>query len=111
MPPLQPQPPPLPRSPGRAEGGLGACQCILAIGMCPLTLPSPPREFQRRFFFPNRCPSAFWKQMEFDSVCVWLEKPLFGGLLKKKSLEPLQCLKDFYFSDGRIQLVLGMSHV
>lgn len=72
---------PLLRSPGRAEGGLGPCQCILAIGMCPLTLPSPPREFQRRSFFPNRCPSAFWKQMELDSVCVWLEKPLFGGLL------------------------------
>lgn len=79
MPP--PQPSPLPRSPGRAKGGLGACQCILAIGMCPLTPPSPPREFQRRFFFPNRCPSAFWKQMEFDSVCGWLEKLLFGGLL------------------------------
>lgn len=24
--------------------------------------------------------------MEFDSVCVWLEKPLFGGLLKKKKV-------------------------
>lgn len=43
-------------SPTRAKGGLGACQCILAIGMCPLTPPSPPHEFQRRFFFSKLLP-------------------------------------------------------
>lgn len=60
-----------------------------------LRLPGSCREGS---FFPNHCPLVFWKQAEFDSVCVWLEKPLFEGLLLKKYkrfLEPLQCLKDF----------------
>lgn len=109
-----PPPGPLPflRSLDRAKGGLGSCQCILAIGMCPLTPPSPPRELQRRFFFPNRCPSAFWKQMEPDSVCVWLEKPLFGGLLWEKNKKvfgtPARLEGLFFSSAERIQLVLGM---
>lgn len=92
--------PPLPQVSWQGwGGGLGACQCILAIGMRPLTPAfASPGVAEKVLFLPNHCPLVFWKQVEFDSVCVWLEKPLFEGLLLKKYKrfsEPLQCLKDF----------------
>lgn len=88
--------------PGRAQGGPGACQCILAIGMCPLTPPSPPREFQRRFFFSQTAaprPSGN-KWSLIQSVCG-LKSHRLGGSFRKRSLwEPLQRARDFYFCPG-----------
>lgn len=100
--PLPLQPPPGPQVSWQGRGGPGACQCLLAIGMCPLT-PAPLPGARGRLLFRRPCPSASCLRVASKA---WLSSPGGGPSPLLKSPEALWWPRTFIL-DWEDQLVLG----